>query len=34
MYNTENNPLVAEWKTPFGSPPFSFFLPEHFKPAA
>jgi len=28
-----NNPLLAEWNTPFGSPPFQLFLPEHFKQA-
>ena len=27
------NPLLAEWKTPFGVPPFDQFLEEHFLPA-
>jgi peptidyl-dipeptidase Dcp len=27
------NPLLLEWNTPFGSPPFSEILPEHFRPA-
>ncbi len=27
------NPLLAEWKTPFGVPPFSEIRPEHFMPA-
>lgn len=33
--NTTNsmNPLLAEWKTPFGVPPFSEIKEEHFLPA-
>ena len=27
------NPLLAEWSTPFGAPPFPDILPEHFRPA-
>jgi peptidyl-dipeptidase Dcp len=27
------NPLLQEWKTPFGTPPFNLFANEHFKPA-
>ena len=30
---TNNNPFFAEWKTPFGVPPFDQIRPEHFKPA-
>lgn len=29
----EPNPLLAEWDTPFGAPPFPQFLPAHFSPA-
>ncbi len=28
-----NNPLVEEWDTPFGLPPFTRITPSHFKPA-
>ena len=28
-----SNPLLAEWKTPYGLPPFAGIRPEHFKPA-
>ncbi len=28
-----DNPLVAEFDTPFGAPPFDLIKPEHFKPA-
>lgn len=28
-----SNPLLAEWKTPYGLPPFAEIRPEHFKPA-
>jgi peptidyl-dipeptidase Dcp len=28
------NPLLADWKTPFGTPPFQEILPEHYRPAA
>jgi peptidyl-dipeptidase Dcp len=28
-----NNPLLQQWKTPFGTPPFDQILPAHFKPA-
>ena len=27
------NPLLKEWNTPFGAPPFSEITPEHFRPA-
>ena len=27
------NPLLAEWKTPFGVPPFAAIEPQHFEPA-
>ncbi|MGH6923761.1 MAG: M3 family metallopeptidase [Propylenella sp.] len=27
------NPLLAEWSTPFGAPPFTEIAPEHFRPA-
>ena len=27
------NPLLADWKTPFGAPPFGEIRPEHFGPA-
>ena len=30
---TRNNPLLQEWTTPFGIPPFDLIRPEHFKPA-
>ncbi len=29
----KNNPLVAEWKTPYETPPFSKIKLEHYKPA-
>jgi len=29
----ETNPLLAEWTTPFGLPPFDRIRPEHFRPA-
>ncbi|MCZ8108518.1 MAG: M3 family metallopeptidase [Burkholderiales bacterium] len=29
----ETNPLLAEWKSPFGLPPFDRIKPEHFRPA-
>ncbi len=28
-----NNPLLAEWNTPFGTPPFNIIGTNHFKPA-
>ena len=28
-----NNPLLQEWKTPFGTPPFNLIETIHFKPA-
>jgi peptidyl-dipeptidase Dcp len=28
-----NNPLLQEWKTPYGTPPFHLFENSHFKPA-
>ncbi len=28
-----DNPLLQEWKTPFGTPPFSQIKPQHFVPA-
>jgi peptidyl-dipeptidase Dcp len=30
---TNDNPLLAEWKTPYGLPPFSEVRSEHFAPA-
>ena len=30
---TNDNPLLAEWKTPYGLPPFSEVRAEHFAPA-
>jgi peptidyl-dipeptidase Dcp len=30
---TTDNPLLAEWDTPFGVPPFGVIRPEHFAPA-
>ncbi|WP_114943290.1 M3 family metallopeptidase [Microvirga calopogonii] len=27
------NPLLAQWTTPFGIPPFESIMPEHYKPA-
>ena len=30
---TDRNPLLAEWNTPFGAPPFDRIRPEHFAPA-
>lgn len=29
----QSNPLLAQWDTPHGAPPFSQFQPEHFVPA-
>jgi len=29
----EANPLLEEWQTPYGLPPFDRILPEHFSPA-
>jgi peptidyl-dipeptidase Dcp len=29
----QTNPLLAEWKTPFGVPPFQDIKPEHYLPA-
>ncbi len=31
--STEENPLLAEWNTPFGAPPFEQIQPEHYMPA-
>jgi peptidyl-dipeptidase Dcp len=31
--SAETNPLLAEWTTPFGVPPFDRIEPEHFPPA-
>jgi peptidyl-dipeptidase Dcp len=28
-----NNPLLQNWETPFGTPPFKEILPAHYKPA-
>ena len=28
-----NNPLLADWKTPFGIPPFEDIRIEHYRPA-
>lgn len=30
---SSTNPLLSEWKTPFGVPPFGEIRPEHFMPA-
>ncbi len=30
---TAENPLLAEWDTPFGAPPFEKIQPEHYMPA-
>src|SRR6516164_7550058 len=29
----QQNPLLADWSTPFGAPPFAAIRPEHFGPA-
>ena len=29
----EDNPLLATWDTPYGTPPFDLIKPEHYKPA-
>jgi peptidyl-dipeptidase Dcp len=31
--SSENNPLLQDWQTPYGLPPFDQILPEHFPPA-
>ncbi|MCX7205373.1 MAG: M3 family metallopeptidase [Proteobacteria bacterium] len=31
--SSENNPLLQDWQTPYGLPPFDQILPEHFSPA-
>ncbi|MCD8072390.1 MAG: hypothetical protein LUE10_04310 [Alistipes sp.] len=28
-----DNPLLAEWDTPYGIPPFDAILPSHYEPA-
>jgi peptidyl-dipeptidase Dcp len=33
MTQTENNPLLAEYQTPFRTPPFGKVRPEHYEPA-
>ena len=33
MCQAQTNPLLADWKTPFGVPPFSEIKEEHFLPA-
>jgi peptidyl-dipeptidase Dcp len=33
MRKMMNNPLLQEWNTPFGTPPFHLIEPGHFKPA-
>lgn len=33
MDKTSDNPLLQEWDTPFGTPPFDRFAIPHFKPA-
>jgi peptidyl-dipeptidase Dcp len=33
MTKKMNNPLLQEWKTPFGTPPFNLININHFKPA-
>ena len=30
---TQPNPLLAAWQTPFETPPFDMIKPEHFLPA-
>lgn len=30
---TQDNPLLTDWTTPFGAPPFDLIRPEHFPPA-
>lgn len=32
-YSCESNPLLKEWDTPFGIPPFEEVRPEHYMPA-
>jgi peptidyl-dipeptidase Dcp len=31
--STAENPLLEDWATPFGAPPFAEIAPEHFRPA-
>lgn len=31
--SSESNPLLQDWQTPYGLPPFDQILPEHFPPA-
>ncbi|HVE10985.1 MAG TPA: M3 family metallopeptidase [Paraburkholderia sp.] len=31
--NDRSNPLLQDWQTPYGLPPFAQILPEHFAPA-
>ncbi|MGD0340553.1 MAG: M3 family metallopeptidase [Bacteroidales bacterium] len=33
MDNISDNPLLKEWNTPFGTPPFNLFTISHFRPA-
>jgi peptidyl-dipeptidase Dcp len=33
MSDTQGNPLLGRWDTPFGLPPFAAIKPEHFVPA-
>lgn len=33
MQSTEENPLLQEWKTPFGVPPFNLIQNKHYLPA-
>ncbi len=33
MSTSHDNPLLAEWTTPFGLPPFDLITPAHFEPA-
>ena len=33
MTSPTDNPLLADWETPFGAPPFDRIRPEHFRPA-
>ena len=33
MTKVTDNPLLQEWETPFGLPPFDAIAPEHFTPA-
>src|SRR4051794_35138457 len=32
-FNAVDNPLLQDWNTPFGAPPFSAIASEHYRPA-